>query len=79
MNLVNEEYQITKDEVINNSEFTEDDLTEVYGESIEYYLKTASSKTYSVVFDFPGSILIVLLAPSSFSTFSVIVFAVSFL
>ena len=50
MNLVGTEYQITKDEVINNSEFLESDLTDVYGEAIDFYLKNASSKVYSIMY-----------------------------
>jgi len=46
----NLEYLITKDEVIDNSEFTESDLNEVYGEALEFYLKNASSKTTSIMY-----------------------------
>jgi hypothetical protein len=50
MNLVGTEYQITKDEVINNSEFSDSELVEVYGEAIDFYLKNASSKVYSIMY-----------------------------
>jgi len=46
----NNEYLITKDEVIDNSEFSDNELVEVYGEAIDFYLKTASSKTYSIMY-----------------------------
>jgi hypothetical protein len=55
MNLVNLEYQITKDEVIDNSEFSETELTDVYGGALDFHLKDASSKTYSIMYSaFPG-------------------------
>jgi len=50
MTLTNGQYIITKDEVIDNSEFTEADLTEVYGEAIEFYLINASKKTYNILY-----------------------------
>lgn len=55
MKLVNSEYQIEKDDVLNNSEFMETDLTEVYGEKLEYSLINASNKVYSIMYSaFPG-------------------------
>ena len=50
MNLVGTEYQITKDEVLDNSEFSDNELVEVYGEALEFYLKNASSKVYSIMY-----------------------------
>lgn len=50
MNLVNNEYQITKDEVLDNSEFSDSELVDVYGESLEFQLKNASSKVYSIMY-----------------------------
>ena len=50
MELENYEYYITKDEVLNESEFTEPDLIEVYGEKVDFFLKDASSKVYSILY-----------------------------
>lgn len=50
MELSNNEYYVTVDDVINNSEFTEDDLQQAYGDKIEFYLKDLSSKTYSIMY-----------------------------
>ena len=50
MILENEEYYIEIDDIINNSEFTDKDLTDVYGEKIEWSLKDASSKVYSIIY-----------------------------
>jgi|LGOV01.1.fsa_nt_gb uncharacterized protein YgfB (UPF0149 family) len=55
MELTNNEYIIELDDVINNSEFEETDLKEVYGDSIDFFLEDASSKVYSIMYSaFPG-------------------------
>ena len=46
----NGQYLTTKNEVLNNSEFTEADLTDVYGEGLEFSLKLASRKTYNIMY-----------------------------
>ena len=46
----NGEYYIEIDDVINNSEFTEDDLVGILGENIEQVLKTLSARTYRVMY-----------------------------
>lgn len=46
----NGQYLTTKDEVLNNSEFSETDLTDVYGEELEFSLKLASRKTYNIMY-----------------------------
>lgn len=50
MKLENNEYYIELDDVINNSEFSEKELTDVYGEAIDFHLKNASSKVYSIMY-----------------------------
>lgn len=50
MKLENNEYYIEKDDVLNNSEFTEIDLTQTYGANLEYHLRNASSKVYSIMY-----------------------------
>lgn len=54
MKLENNEYYIELDDVINNSEFDETELKETYGEAIEYHLKNASSKVYSIIYSAYG-------------------------
>ncbi len=55
MQLENSEYYIELDDIINNSEFTEKDLTDVYGEKVDYFIQDASSKVYSIMYSaFPG-------------------------
>lgn len=51
MKLVNGKYLLEINDVINNSEFNEEDLKEVFGEKIEYYLKNFSEKTYSIAYN----------------------------
>ncbi len=46
----NGQYIITKDEIIDNSEFVESDLTEVYREGLEFSIKLASRKTYNIMY-----------------------------
>lgn len=50
MELENYEYYITKDDVINNSEFVETELTDVFGEKVDFFLKDISSKVYSIIY-----------------------------
>jgi hypothetical protein len=50
MELENYEYYITKDDVLDNSEFTEPELSEVFGDKIDFYLKDISSKVYSIIY-----------------------------
>jgi len=47
--LDNGKYKITVDDVLNNSEITQDDLDEVYGEKLEMQLLVASNKVYSIM------------------------------
>lgn len=46
----NNEYYIEVNDVINNSEFTESDLTDTFGEKINEHLKNLSAKTYRVLY-----------------------------
>ena len=50
MELLNNEYYITLQDVLDNSEFTEPDLIRVYDEKIDYHLKDISSKVYSIMY-----------------------------
>lgn len=54
MKLENNEYYIERDDLLNYSEFTETDLTEVYGEKLEFHLKVASRKVYSIMYSAYG-------------------------
>lgn len=49
MTLENNEYYLEIDDIVNNSEFDENDLTEIYGQKVDFYLKDASSKVYSIL------------------------------
>lgn len=49
MQLENNEYYIERDDILNNSEFTETELTEVFGEKLEFNLKLASRKVYLIM------------------------------
>lgn len=51
MELVNGQYLLTEDDVLNNSEFTSAELTEVFGEKLEYNLQNISRKTYRVMYN----------------------------
>jgi len=46
----NNEYYIEIDDVLNNSEITEEDLNDTFGEQVENWLKTLSSRTYRVLY-----------------------------
>jgi len=46
----NGEYYIELNDVINNSEFTEEDLVGILGEKIDYVLKNMSSKVYRIMY-----------------------------
>jgi hypothetical protein len=46
----NNEYTITIDDVVDNSEFEQSDLADVFGEGIEYSLINISKKTYRVMY-----------------------------
>jgi hypothetical protein len=46
----NNEYYIEVDDVINNSEFTDAELTDTFGEKIVEHLKNISAKTYRVLY-----------------------------
>ena len=46
----NGEYYVTIDDVINNSEFTEEDLTSILGENIDKVLENLSARTYRVMY-----------------------------
>lgn len=50
MELENYEYYLEIDDVINNSEFDETDLKEIYKDKIDFSLKDASSKVYSIMY-----------------------------
>ena len=50
MTLTDGKYIVDKDDVINNSEITEEDLAEVYGERINDNLENASKKVYSIMY-----------------------------
>ena len=50
MILENTEYYIEVDDIINGSEFSNEDLVSVYGEGLEWSLKDASSKVYSIMY-----------------------------
>jgi len=50
MKLVNNQYLLEVDDVLNNSEFTQDDLNEVFGEQLKYNLENISRKTYRVMY-----------------------------
>ena len=55
MQLENNEYYLEIDDVVNNSEFDENDLTEVYGQKVDFFLKDVSSKVYSIMYSaYPG-------------------------
>jgi len=54
MKLVNNQYEIEKDDILNNSEITNTDLTDVYGEKMEFHLKVASRKVYSIMYTVYG-------------------------
>lgn len=56
MKLVDNEYQIEKDDVLNNSEFSESELVDTYGEKLEYYLKVASQRVYSIMYSAYGGV-----------------------
>jgi len=51
MELVNDQYLLELKDILDNSEFTEADLNEVYGEKLEYHLKNISFKTYSIMYN----------------------------
>jgi hypothetical protein len=46
----NNEYYIEVNDILNNSEFTEPELTDVFGEKIDEHLKNISAKTYRVLY-----------------------------
>lgn len=46
----NGEYSIELDDVLNNSEFSETDLTDIFGENLAYNLNLMSSRTYRVMY-----------------------------
>ena len=46
----NNEYIITVDDVLNNSEFSDTELTDVFGEKIKYHLINISKKTYRAMY-----------------------------
>jgi len=46
----NNEYIATIDDIVNNSEFTSEELVEVLGEGIEYHLSNMSKKTYRIMY-----------------------------
>jgi hypothetical protein len=46
----NGQYTITLDEILNNSEITEVDLTELYDDKLDYHLLNASNKVYNVLY-----------------------------
>lgn len=46
----NGQYIINIDDVLNNSELTETELTEIYGERIDEHLINASNKIYNIMF-----------------------------
>jgi len=46
----NNEYTVTIDDVIDNSEFSNSELVDVLGEGIEYHLTNMSKKTYRVMY-----------------------------
>jgi hypothetical protein len=46
----NNEYYIEVDDVLNNSEFTDTELTDTFGEKIVEHLKNISAKTYRVLY-----------------------------
>ena len=50
MKLVNGKYLLEIDDVLNNSELTQTDLDDVFGEKVEYWLKSCSQKTYSIMY-----------------------------
>lgn len=50
MELVNGQYLLEVDDVLNNSEFSDVELTDVFGEKTEFYLKSFSKKTYSIMY-----------------------------
>ena len=54
MKLENNQYYIEKDDILEHSEFEETDLTEVFGEKLEYHLKVASKKIYSIMYSAYG-------------------------
>lgn len=51
MKLVNNQYMLELDDVLQNSEFEEVDLTEVYGDKMPYHLKSISRKVYSIMYN----------------------------
>ena len=46
----NGQYTITLDELLDETEFTNEDFAELYGERIEYGLINASNKVYNIMF-----------------------------
>ncbi len=54
MKLENNEYYIERDDLLNYSEFTETDLTDVYGGALDFHLKVASRKVYSIMYSIYG-------------------------
>lgn len=50
MNLVNNEYIIDQNDVINNSEIEETDLVEHFGEGYKFILAQLSQKTYRAIY-----------------------------
>ena len=51
MKLLNGKYLLETDDVLNNSEFDQTDLDDLFGEQVEYFLKSLSQKTYRVMYN----------------------------
>ena len=50
MELKNGKYVITIDDVVKNSELTDVELTEVFGDKVKFFLQSLSEKTYRVMY-----------------------------